>query len=348
MARTDPIEAHGADPLGTFNFYVEVDGVLRIDTAGEYTFRLTSDDGSRLNLGGKVVIDNDGMVHVFYGNMWVSDVDLTDQGSTFFPATDGITYWNETAGTMPNIVGVVDQNGNDTLDVVGGIEVIASYFASISSMPHAGVDADNNIYLTYSSLIEGATDLEDGQYYRHVYVTTSSDGGMTWSDPYDIVNEDIVIEPDLIGFTEAVFPTMARDVDANVRLIYQQDFRPGLSVRGDEDEAADNQINYVQIDVNALGVVQTEELVDANTFGMNLAPNVTSDRTLLSFTLQDNAQVSTSIVNAHGQLVKQLSAQTFAAGTYQEQIDLSTLPSGVYYVILRADRQYSAVEVIKQ
>jgi len=43
-------------------FYVEVDGVLRIAEAGEYTFRLTSDDGSRLNLGGKVVIDNDGMV----------------------------------------------------------------------------------------------------------------------------------------------------------------------------------------------------------------------------------------------------------------------------------------------
>ena len=35
MARTDPIEAHGADPLGTFNFYVEVDGAG--DIKGRFT-----------------------------------------------------------------------------------------------------------------------------------------------------------------------------------------------------------------------------------------------------------------------------------------------------------------------
>ncbi|MEL7427159.1 MAG: T9SS type A sorting domain-containing protein, partial [Bacteroidota bacterium] len=297
---------------------------------------------------GTLTIDNDGGVHVFYGNMWVSDVDLADAGSTFFPATDGITYWNETLGTVPDIVGVIDQNSNDTLDVAG-IADIASYFASISSMPSAGVDADNNLYLTYSSLIEGAVSIDDDmQHYRHVYVVASSDGGATWTDPLDLITPDVVSEPDLADFVEAVFPTMARDVDSKVRLIYQQDFRPGLSVRGDEDEPADNFINYIQLDVSELGVVQTEEQVDASTFALNLAPNVTTDRTLMSYTLSSDAQVSTSLVNVHGQLVKQLSTQNLAAGTYQEQIDLSTLPNGVYYVMLRADRQYTAIEVIKQ
>ncbi len=297
---------------------------------------------------GSVVLDNNGEAHVFYGNMWVSDVDLTDAGSTFFPATDGISYWNETLGTVPDIVGVVDQNGNDTLDIVA-IADIATYFASISSMPSAGVDADNNLYLTYSSLIEGDVSIDDDmQHYRHVYVVASSDGGATWSDPLDLITEDVVSEPDLAAFVEGVFPTMAKDVDGKVRLIYQQDFRPGLAVRGDEDEAADNFINYIQLDVNELGVVQTEEQVDPSSFALNLAPNVTTDRTLLSYTLSNDAQVSTSLVNAHGQLVKQLSTQSLASGTYQEQIDLSTLPSGVYYIMLRADRQYTAIEVIKQ
>jgi sugar lactone lactonase YvrE len=43
-------------------FYVEVDGLLRIKAAGEYTFRLTSDDGSKLILNDKLVINNDGLV----------------------------------------------------------------------------------------------------------------------------------------------------------------------------------------------------------------------------------------------------------------------------------------------
>jgi hypothetical protein len=33
---------------------------LQIDTPGEYTFYLSSDDGSRLHIGGQSLIDNDG------------------------------------------------------------------------------------------------------------------------------------------------------------------------------------------------------------------------------------------------------------------------------------------------
>ena len=43
-------------------FYVEVDAVLRIEAPGEYTFRLTSDDGSKLWIGKKLIIDNNGLV----------------------------------------------------------------------------------------------------------------------------------------------------------------------------------------------------------------------------------------------------------------------------------------------
>jgi len=43
-------------------FYVEVDGLIRIDQPGTYTFRLTSDDGSQLKIDDEEVIDNDGLV----------------------------------------------------------------------------------------------------------------------------------------------------------------------------------------------------------------------------------------------------------------------------------------------
>lgn len=43
-------------------FYVEVDGQISIPEAGAYTFRLISDDGSRLMINDKLVINNDGLV----------------------------------------------------------------------------------------------------------------------------------------------------------------------------------------------------------------------------------------------------------------------------------------------
>jgi hypothetical protein len=42
-------------------FAVRLWGFLAVEAAGEYTFHLASDDGSRLRLGEDVVVDNDGL-----------------------------------------------------------------------------------------------------------------------------------------------------------------------------------------------------------------------------------------------------------------------------------------------
>lgn len=43
------------------NFYDEVDALLTIESGGKYTFRLISDDGAKLWIDGKLVIDHDGL-----------------------------------------------------------------------------------------------------------------------------------------------------------------------------------------------------------------------------------------------------------------------------------------------
>lgn len=304
---------------------------------------------------GTVLVDDDGKAHVFFGEMFVLDENLSDGLTSYFPGTDGLAYWNEDyadAGIpATTILGVIDQNGNDTLDIqadANGLQV-GLYFASLTSMPSAGIDADGNLFVTYASVVEGEVSLDDDmQHYRHVYVSASLDGGETWADPIDIIQPEIVTEPDLVDFVEAVFPTMVRDVTNHVRLIYMQDYRPGLSVRGDEDEAADNYINYVQIPVEDFGIVNNEELVEPAAFALQLAPNVTADRTMASFSIDQPGQVSLSLMNAHGQLVSQLSNRHLPAGSQQEQIDLSNFASGVYYLTLRVDNAYTVVELIKQ
>lgn len=298
---------------------------------------------------GTVLIDHDGMAHAFFGRMYVQDTDLTDMGSSFFPATDGIDYWNETFGedSTRTIVSTVDVNMNDTLDVAT-IGNIARYFASLTSMPSAGIDADGNIYLTYSGVREDLLDIEDDQHYRHIYVTVSSDGAETWTEPFDINIPEIATEADLVDFIEGVFPTMVRDVDSKVRLIYQLDYRPGLSVRGDEDDAAGNFIPYVQIDVAEFGLVDTEELVEPEAFRLTLAPNLTRSTSNLSFDLPQRGPIRIDLVNMHGQVVRNLVSGQRAAGFHQETIDLSHEARGTYFVMLQTSGKYSAVRLIKQ
>lgn len=52
--------AKGAGEL-TSTFVAHVEGFLEVKTAGKYGLRLTSDDGSRMTLDGKLVIDHDGL-----------------------------------------------------------------------------------------------------------------------------------------------------------------------------------------------------------------------------------------------------------------------------------------------
>lgn len=55
------IDWAGAEPFGIPDrFVTEVTGCLNTTTAGRYDFRLTSDDGARLILGGTQVIDHGG------------------------------------------------------------------------------------------------------------------------------------------------------------------------------------------------------------------------------------------------------------------------------------------------
>ncbi|MCB0557415.1 MAG: T9SS type A sorting domain-containing protein [Lewinellaceae bacterium] len=302
----------------------------------------TSDDS------GALLLDQDGMAHIFFGQMYLQDEDLTDGGWTFYPATSGIAYWNESFGpdSIRTIADVEDLNGNDTLDVAD-IANIAGYGLSLTSHPSAGIDALGNIYLGYSSLMEGEAfiNLEDNQHYRHVYLTASRDGGATWETPYDIINEDISLEPDLIAFTEAAFPALARDVGNTVELIYQQDFRPGLSVQGDLDPAEANFINFVSVPLDVFGVVGTEEAVQAEYFQLDVQPNPAHNEAWVSFELERNARYALSLHNLMGQKVADVESDD-AFGHNLQRINLSGLQSGVYLVRLQAEDKVAVARLM--
>ncbi|MCB9035229.1 MAG: T9SS type A sorting domain-containing protein [Lewinellaceae bacterium] len=300
---------------------------------------------------GAVIIDPNGMVHAFWGRMYVTDADLTDGNSSYYPTTSGLMYWNETFGPDSSrmIVDVLDYDGNDTLDING--DNIALYYASMTGQPNAGVDADGNIYVAYTNVME--TDrflnIEDNQYYRHILMTASPDGGETWTAPYDIINPDVVIEPDLVDFYEAVFPSVTSNVDGTIDLVYQQDFRPGLAVRGDMDVFETNTINHVSLTPDQVGIIvdKTEETVQPEYFQLAVQPNPANNEALVSFELDNNARYSLSLLNIMGQKVADIETAN-GFGANQVRVNVSDLKSGVYLLRLQAENKVAVAKLMVQ
>lgn len=215
---------------------------------------------------GALIIDDQGMAHVFYGIMMYADDDLSDGGSSWFPSINGIAYWNESYGAdispaavhsgdtslwysdMMNdhwIAEAPDLNGDPD---VGGIDEIggyALYYRSHASMPSAGLTSNGEIYMTFSGYTETVDN--GSQVFRHIYVTKSADGGLTWKTPVDITPHE-----DWDGMQECVYGSLSPVVDDKLRLIYQLDFEPGISVQGDMDLVDWNAIHYLEVDTVGL------------------------------------------------------------------------------------------------
>ncbi|HMQ46133.1 MAG TPA: T9SS type A sorting domain-containing protein [Saprospiraceae bacterium] len=296
---------------------------------------------------GTVLLDHSGVAHVFYGQMYVLDDDLTDGQWTYFPATSGLAYWNESyaSNEIRTIADVVDRNGNDTLDV-GSIDELATYFTSLTSFASAGIDAAGNLFVVYAGLIEGEDFInqEDGQFYRHIYAIASSDGGETWTEPLDLIAEEFVQEPDLVNFIEALHPSLIREVGDNLELIYQQDFRPGWIVRGDMDPVETNFINFMEIDKALLVDVSTKEVVSNAHFKLQTLPNPTSGAVQISFDLAEQAAYQVGIFDLMGKSVLKTSSN--GIGLQQLELDLSDLPKGIYMLRLQTQGQTTAMKMV--
>jgi hypothetical protein len=266
---------------------------------------------------GTVIVDANGMAHVFFGRMVVLDDDLTDGSSSYFPGTNGLFYWNETKTEPTIITGAPDLNGNDTLDLIDPAgAAIPRYFMSQSSFANAGISADGRIFLSFSACVE-TLDNGLGQNYRHIFIIYSNDNGNTWSQPKDVTPDD--------DFAECVFGTMAPLVNQYVHLIYQRDDEPGLSVRGDEDAYRMNDIVYLRVDTAFLSIssVNVNEL--ANQSSVEIYPNPAKNFVTVSG--MTNTQ-SIQIFDLSGKLVKTQSVNNLERAV----VNTNDLNKGVYFV----------------
>ncbi|GIV41208.1 MAG: hypothetical protein KatS3mg034_0518 [Vicingaceae bacterium] len=295
---------------------------------------------------GALIIDNNGMVHMFFGRMRYLDDNFSDNQYSYFPATNGLFYWNENMGAASGsgltnaqiITGALDLNNNGTLDISSNSE-IALYYASLSSFPSAGVDANNNIYLTYSALAENLSN--GSQFYRHIYVMKSTDGGSSWSQPVDILNNGG--GSGLYDFSEAVFADLADLVDNHLHIIFQEDSEPGLAVRGDNDGFTMNNIYYYKLTTDLNVTVGMEEKPSNDNF--KIYPNPAKDAFNISYLSKENNTISIEIYNNLGQLIYR-KPYNLIKGKNVLSMNLENLTSGIYTILINDQENIKTSKLI--
>lgn len=275
-----------------------------------------------------VILDDDGMAHVFYGAVPVLNDDISDDPPvySYFFNQSVLYYWNESYGANTrgdSIAAMVDKDGDGFGSIADGATLAAGYNTATVGQPSAGIDADGNLYVVYSGVVE---DLNDGTFnYRHVYLMKSTDGGVTWTEPVDLNYTE------LDEFRECVFASLATNVDDYLHILYQRDDFPGLFVRpspGDQADIATNEIVYVKVP-KALNVGMAEEVVLHRDF--NIYPNPATETVTINFAMSRNETVVLSVYDMMGKLVDTFTNKSMA-GANQVTLDVSSLNSGIYFV----------------
>jgi hypothetical protein len=299
-----------------------------------------------------IIIDNNDKVHVWFGNMRMLNDDATDNSVSFFPGTNGISYWNEdfALDSLPQtILGAMDDNGDDSLDVAIRFSdgATVAYGAGLSGFPSSGIDAQGNLYVSYAAMKEGGDYLYlgEGPSFRHIYVSKSTDGGTTWTDAVDVVGDEFA---GFDQFAEYMYCSIARRVDDNIHMLYQRDFTPGSAVSIDNASIhpfdLPNDIIYMGVttDFNLVGISPTKNDVDA----LTLMPNPANETATIRFNVANSGNVNITIINMLGQEVSRVSSSKVAPGMQNITLGTSELPSGIYLVNVASGNQNSALKMV--
>lgn len=302
---------------------------------------ILSSDGS-----GSLVIDNDGKLHLFFGWMYVEGYG----GQRFyFPTMNGLAYWNEDFGpeNIETIAGALDYNGDGVLNLTN--DNIAYYSgSSLSTQPNAGVDADNYLYLIYSAVREDYVD-QDELNYRHIYLIKSEDGGLNWSEPFDLINDKTIEDPFFVPFIEGVFPALPPRIGNTLHLIYQQDYIPGMATFPTPGyEATENLIMHMELDKVTFDPYarpsSTEEQgIEAD---LSIAPNPTEGLTALRFRLSGESNVRLQALDLSGREIFSNELGRFAAGAHTERVDFTAFGRGFYLLKIETDEGYVTRKVV--
>ncbi len=264
----------------------EIDGVTPIplfdSQIGETMDTVNTTDRSY-----SVIVDDNDMVHVWFGRTRSFKELASTSSTSYLPLTVGLVYWNDqmTEGQVihesriaAQQVGVPNPLYTQQVFSNSGFgDQVDAYRQSLTSMANASYDANGNIYVAYSSLVAVTLDditdnstanniSQDGFHFQDIYLLKSADNGATWEGPINVSNQPL---------KDCVYPGIPRKIEGtSIPIIWQQDDLPSLELQhpsGMNHPTVENEIMFKSIDISTIVTPTdiTAPTVFENTTGVN-------------------------------------------------------------------------------
>ena len=298
-----------------------------------------------------VTIDTTGKVYIAFGIMRVANTDLTDDSTNFFPATDGMAFWQEGNAAFTNlnpdtlycqgnlVAWIYDRDSDgEIMEDYSSSDQIAHYGLSLSSMPQLALGDAGEVYLVYASVCENMISA-GGEYFHHIWGRRSLESGLpgTWSDIRELTSD--------FDLTECVFPALSQTSDYFLHFTCQMDDEPGLSVSGDEDAPTTNSIIYLYVDKVDCPCSDNVKCVNFSDL-LNVYPNPVTNYLNISFNFNKSTHVKMSIVNLMGSTV--MSQEFVSERGETKMIDVSKLSTGIYLAKFETENGIFTQKIVKQ
>lgn len=296
-----------------------------------------------------IALDNNGKAYVSFGAYRLLNDAPSASGYSYFPYTDGLILWSEgvtplthaNEPTWSYVAAIEDLYGDNYISFPTppnqGDLAFGRWGCSLTSYPSMAFDANNNLYLGYSSIVDSLSSVTDAsKLVRHQYVTKSinlTPGFEVFCTPMDIVEQSTTAP------YEGIFGSMAKNVDGNVHIIYQRDFYPGNGIPAtsgtnpDADNLGNpNDIIYTKIPVgDFVCTVGLNNSIKSNSVAnLNFYPNPASNNATIDVALTETTKLDIAILNAVGQTIYSTSVNG-NVGSNKVDVNLNNLSAGLYF-----------------
>ena len=298
-----------------------------------------------------VAIDSDGRVHVATGQSLTyvitkGPIDPTAGGRSgiiYSVSNDalyngtGIYYWPE-GDSLIYTVGVA---GAPYWDGEGDI-VSRRAYSGASRYPNLGLDADDNLYMVYTSVksgdymemqidttgrfdpLEPDTLVSVNGLYGHIYATWKYPSNPNWSRPVDLTPEG----------SNCIFGTLCDNVvDNTLYMAYSTSSIPGDRVTNVETEATEADVMVAAIDRSALGLpLSVSEVAELNAT-VAIMPNPADEVTRVRINSVTPGSIAVSLYTVQGERILR-SVSPGVDGQWFIEIPTQQLATGSYLLTI--------------
>ncbi|MDD5570980.1 MAG: T9SS type A sorting domain-containing protein [Bacteroidales bacterium] len=300
-----------------------------------------------------VVVDNSGKVHVWGGVTKYNQTALGMANTFYWPQQCGLIYWRD---DMPTITGdlslcsnfcwpwnyYVERNGNGIWDVFHTGWINMGFNVGGTSMPGGSIDANGNLYVVFQHMSDADPSTfhiygTDTVPYRHLFAISSTDGGTTWSDAFEMTPFD--------EGRDYVFPAVAKNSTDSIRMIYQEDDLPGTSLN---PTTGNPHPSGYECDIVYLSSTLIASITEKNKLNINISlyPNPANEYTNVNFSLSRAGTVNISVINVMGQKVASYKVDGISGKNYK-QINTENLATGMYVIKIEAEGKLFTEKLIK-